>query len=120
MHVALFVGNYGIGMSCCIVEEMLNARLELMPLCCRECCGHRADRMKHGGIEDTGIEKKNSEYLLAVFNLGWIEVAFLHDFGPLDFSSIVWGGTGLWGMLIVVGYFMKETDKCAFDVAGEG
>ena len=50
MHIAFFVGNYGIWVSCCIVKEMLDAGLELVPLSCRECCGHRANRMEHGGV----------------------------------------------------------------------
>ena len=48
--------------------------------------------MEHCSIEDTGVEEEYPKYLLAIFGLGWGEIAFFGYFGPLDFGTIIRSG----------------------------
>ena len=101
MHFGCLVPDACIGMSGCIVEEMVDAETEVVPGAGRDGGGDGADGVLHGGVVDgASIVVEETSKFLAEFDLGRCELTNgAGAFGELLFLSVCGGSVWVRGVL---------------------
>ena len=71
MHVDFLLCCFSIRMSFCIVKEVMDAVVNVVPFSCGKMFGNRSNWGYHGGFNGAGIGEKGADDLLAVDGL-WL------------------------------------------------
>ena len=121
MHFASFVGDGGVGVGSCVVEEVGDAVSDVGYVRRAECGGDGADRGQHGCVDGSGVvEEEGSEEFLGPFSFGWCERYVWWGVGHLRSFAVVGGGPWVGGVLRFGWGIVFEAFKGLFYVAWDG